>query len=252
MKIIVPISGGKDSQACLKIAVEKYGNKIVKGMFCDTKNEHPITYAHIEKMKKIYDVEIETVIDPNPKFRNRDVWERIRNRGKFPRDNARFCTQQLKIGVSARYYKQLLTLKNYKDGYHVWYGMRGTDESLNRTKKYEKYVSHELIKPNDMNTSFPKKLAKQGVYFVLPVVNWTTEDILVFLGDDINLLYKFGFKRVGCFPCFACATPKQLQNAYNFDDFGKEQKRKVVDMEKELGIVHQNSNTAQVCMWCEI
>jgi 3'-phosphoadenosine 5'-phosphosulfate sulfotransferase (PAPS reductase)/FAD synthetase len=197
-------------------------------------------------------VEIETVIDPNPKFRNRNVWERIKNRGKFPRDNARFCTQQLKIGVSARYYNQLLTLDGYKNGYHVWYGMRGIDESLNRTKKYGKYVNDELIKPNDMNTSFPKKLAKQGVYFVLPVVNWSTKDVFDFLGNDVNPLYKSGFKRVGCFPCFACATPKQLENAYNFDDFGKEQKRKVVEMEKELGIVHQNSNTAQVCMWCEI
>lgn len=251
-EIIVPVSGGKDSQACLKIATEKYGSQNVRGMFCDTKNEHPITYAHIEKMKELYGVEIETVIDPNPKFRGRNVWERIRNRGKFPCDNTRFCTQQLKIGVSARYYNQLLTLDNYKEGYKVWYGMRGTDESLNRSKKYGKYVSFELIKPNDMNTSFPKKLASAGVYFVLPVVNWTTKDIVDFLGDEINPLYNFGFKRVGCFPCFACATPKQLQNAYNFDEFGASQKRKVIAMERELGVKHENSNTAQMCLWCEI
>lgn len=252
MNIIVPISGGKDSQACLKIATEKYGGQNVRGMFCDTKNEHPITYAHIEKMKELYGVEIETVIDPNPKFRDRNVWERIRNRGKFPRDNTRFCTQQLKIGVSARYYNQLLLTYKYKEGYQVWYGMRGTNESINRTKKYSKYPSEKLINPNELNSTFPKKLAKKNVHFVLPVVDWTTQDVLDFLGDDINPLYKAGFKRVGCFPCFACATKQQLENCYNFDEFGASQKEKVISMEKELGVKHENSNTAQMCLFCEI
>ena len=249
MKIIVPISGGKDSQACLKIAVEKYGFENVEGMFCDTKNEHPLTYAHINKMKNLYNVEIKTVFDD--KFPNRDVWERIKSRRKFPRDNARFCTQQLKIGVSARFFNKLLTTEKYKDGYQVFYGMRGTDESRNRTNKYGKYTSFEIINPNDMNATFPKKLAKQNVFFVLPVVDWTTKNVLDFLGDDINPLYKEGFDRVGCFPCFACATPKKLNQAYNFDEFGASQKRKVIEMEKELGVKHENSNTAQMCMWCE-
>jgi len=256
MQIIVPVSGGKDSQACLKLAVDKYGAENVQGMFCDTYNEHPMTYSHIALMEILYGVEIITVIDH--KFPGRNVWERIRNRGQFPRDNTRFCTQQLKIQAACRYYKELLTTDRYKDGYQVWYGMRGTDESTQRTNKYSKYIpmdiddQRELIDANDMNSTFPKKLAKQNVWFVLPVVEWTTQDIFHFLGDDINPLYNHGFKRVGCFPCFACATPKQLIKAYSFDEFGASQLRKVKAMEIELGVKHKNSNTEQACSWCDI
>ena len=34
IKCVVPISGGKDSQACLKLAVDKFDKDCVLGMFC--------------------------------------------------------------------------------------------------------------------------------------------------------------------------------------------------------------------------
>jgi len=47
MKVIVAYSGGKDSQASLLWAVEKYGRKNVESVFCDTGWEHPATYQQI-------------------------------------------------------------------------------------------------------------------------------------------------------------------------------------------------------------
>ena len=47
IKVVVPISGGKDSQACLKLALQDYDKSQVMGLFCDTQFEHPFTYAHI-------------------------------------------------------------------------------------------------------------------------------------------------------------------------------------------------------------
>ena len=41
IKCIVPVSGGKDSQCCLKLAVDEFGSDQVIGLFCDTKFEHP-------------------------------------------------------------------------------------------------------------------------------------------------------------------------------------------------------------------
>lgn len=84
------------------------------------------------------------------------------------------------------------------------------------------------------------------------VVDWSTTDVMNFLGKDVNPLYNDGFKRVGCFPCFACATPKQLQKAYSYDEFGASQLAKVQAMEIELGVKHKHSKTEQVCSWCEI
>ena len=38
-KIVAPISGGKDSQACLKLALESYQSSEILGLFCDTQVE---------------------------------------------------------------------------------------------------------------------------------------------------------------------------------------------------------------------
>ena len=61
MKIIVSFSGGKDSQACLIWAVEKYGAKNVQAVFCDTGWEHELTYKHIQDTCKSMDVELITL-----------------------------------------------------------------------------------------------------------------------------------------------------------------------------------------------
>lgn len=61
VKCVVPISGGKDSQACAKLAVEHYGADAVQGLFCDTQFEHPLTYAHIDRIAEIYGIKINIV-----------------------------------------------------------------------------------------------------------------------------------------------------------------------------------------------
>ena len=56
MKIIVSFSGGKDSQACLIQAANKYGADKIEAVFCDTGWEHPDTYQHISNVCKQLDV----------------------------------------------------------------------------------------------------------------------------------------------------------------------------------------------------
>lgn len=77
IKIVVPVSGGKDSQACLKMAVSEVGADHVLGLFCDTQFEHPLTYAHVEKLKTLYGVQIETVTAGS-------VDEKVLKYGRFP------------------------------------------------------------------------------------------------------------------------------------------------------------------------
>jgi len=95
--VVVPISGGKDSQACLKLAIENFGNQNVRGLFCDTKWEHPLTYEHVEKMKTLYGVEID-------KVNAGSVEEKIIKHGTFPVGGQRFCTEELKLWPAKRYY----------------------------------------------------------------------------------------------------------------------------------------------------
>jgi 3'-phosphoadenosine 5'-phosphosulfate sulfotransferase (PAPS reductase)/FAD synthetase len=101
IKCVVPISGGKDSQACLKLALQKFNKSEILGLFCDTKFEHPLTYAHVDKISEIYGVKIE-------KVNNGDVPTLVRKYRRFPSDAARFCTDELKIKVGKAFYKKLV------------------------------------------------------------------------------------------------------------------------------------------------
>ena len=100
IKCVVPISGGKDSQACLKLALQQFDKSEIIGLFCDTKFEHPLTYAHIDRMREMYGVRIDVVNDG-------DVPALVRKYKRFPSDAARFCTDELKIKTGKRYYKKL-------------------------------------------------------------------------------------------------------------------------------------------------
>ena len=222
-KVIVPVSGGKDSQTCLKLAIEKYGSDSVLGLFCDTGFEHPLTYQHIEDMKKRYNVDIHTI-------KAGDVEGMVRRFGRFPA-GGRHCTVNLKMRPSKKFYKHMA--QSLGHGFEVWYGVRSS-ESAERAKRYIGKVSDEVYAPHDFISDYPKYLEKMGVMFRLPIVDWSTEDVLGYLEGEQNPLYSQGFDRVGCFPCLASGD-KWKEKAFNHDDFGKSQYAIVQVLEKEIG-----------------
>ena len=129
-KCIVPVSGGKDSQACLKMAVTEFGATNVLGLFCDTQFEHPKTYQHIRDMSHLYGVQIETICAG-------DVLNKSRKYNRFPGGGARHCTDELKIRPTRIY------LKEYSEkfgGVQVWYGMRKI-----KAFEYDKFGEQQLI-----------------------------------------------------------------------------------------------------------
>lgn len=93
MKIIVSFSGGKDSQACLIQAANKYGADKIEAVFCDTGWEHPDTYKHIQDVCQLLGVKL-TIIR-NEKVGNfQDMCRRMKC---FPVASRRVCTVMLKI-----------------------------------------------------------------------------------------------------------------------------------------------------------
>lgn len=222
-KIIVPISGGKDSQACLKWALENHSNEDVLGLFCDTQWEHPKTYAHIKWMEENYKVDILRITGGS-------VPEKVLKYKRFPVLGQRFCTDELKIRETKMF------LKAYAEEFgavQVWYGMR-TDESFARSERYKEVIDMEEHPPHVIMRKYPKYLDKLGVSFVLPIVSWTVSDVFHYLNGEENPLYKEGFDRVGCFPCLA-AGDKQKVKVFEHDDFGKEQHKKVMWLANETG-----------------
>lgn len=110
---IVPVSGGKDSQACLKMACEEFGPDRVMGLFCDTQYEHDLTYGHVKYMSDLYGVGIVTVCGGS-------VVEKIRKYRRFPGGGARFCTDELKIRETREFLKAFAPING---PLQVWYGM---------------------------------------------------------------------------------------------------------------------------------
>jgi len=224
IKCIVPISGGKDSQACLKLALQQFDKSEILGLFCDTKFEHPLTYAHVDKISEMYGVKIE-------KLNNGDVETLVRKYKRFPSDVARFCTDELKIRTSKNFYMQLA--KEQGQGFEVWYGVRRA-ESQQRNKRYTGIVCDELLPPHlFLIGKYPQKLTKLGVVIRLPIVDWSTDDVFEFMGDELNPLYKQGFDRVGCFPCLAGGDYWKAK-AFGHDVFGKSQRIKVVELATDI------------------
>lgn len=225
IKCVVPISGGKDSQSCLKLAIDCFDNKHIIGLFCDTKFEHPLTYSHITLLEELYNIKV-------IRLNGGDVYSKIIKYGRFPSDIARFCTDQLKIQVSKVFYKCLA--EEQGSGFEVWYGMR-LGESFARSERYKDKDPSELYPPHSvMASKYPKYLDKLGVKMRLPILKWEDEDVFKFLGDEINELYKQGFERVGCFPCLA-AGDKYKEKAFSFDDVGKQRRIEVLEIGRLIG-----------------
>lgn len=241
IKIVVPISGGKDSEACLKLALETYAQNDVIGLFCDTGWEHPLTYEHIAGMTARYSVKIERI-------QAGTVPEQILKTKRFPAPLIRFCTSELKIVPSKRFYADLM--RKQQTGFEVWCGMRSA-ESGDRERRYHGKVANEVYFPHVINEKYPKYLGKGGVRFRLPILHWSTQDVFTYLNGSVNPLYSAGFDRVGCFPCLA-SNSKNQSNAFNFDDFGANQKRIIMELEDRIGKKHEPGNTDQMCMFCHI
>lgn len=225
VRILVPISGGKDSQATLKIALQHFPASEVRGLFCDTQFEHPLTYAHIDRLRTMYgDIRIDTVTGGT-------VLEKTAKYGRFPGGGARHCTDELKIRETRIYCK---ALAEEQGGFEVWYGMR-SGESHERAKRYAGKVSEDLYQPHEvMPSKYPKYLGRMGVRFRMPILDWTDGDVLDFLNGEENPLYREGFPRVGCFPCLASGD-RWKEKAFQHDEFGQQQYIKVLQVGEAIG-----------------
>jgi len=244
MKVIVPFSGGKDSQACLLYAIEKYGLKNVTAAFCDTSWENEITYRHIEYVLKR--LKVENVVLTSEKYGG--MIDLAIKKKRFPSTKSRFCTTELKVIPMINY---ILSLK---DHLLIVQGIR-SDESKTRSAmanncRFFKYY----FEPYETNSAIVAKLSgKMALSLVLktkldkaalrlsqgkedkkyhtyrkkdvlawcemysdevvrPFFNATAEEVIdfsLYRGLDINPLYYNGFSRIGCFPCIMC-TQKEI------------------------------------------
>ncbi|WP_251569579.1 phosphoadenosine phosphosulfate reductase domain-containing protein [Parasutterella muris] len=212
MRKIISVSGGKDSTAVALLAMEQNKPEDVIFVFCDTGNEHHLTYEYLNYLDDFFQSKGFSKI----KRLKRDCTERLKRKaerlkdrpeiaklikptgnpfldiclvyGRFPDFNHRFCTKELKVKVFDDFVNQFL---EKGESVESWTGVRA-DESVKRSKLPER----ELRKEH-------KKTGAQ-CWDIRPILTWTTEDVFKKIEESeikANPLYEMGFSRVGCTPC---------------------------------------------------
>lgn len=174
----IGVSGGKDSTALLLWAVHEsgYDRESLRATFCDTGNELPATYAHVQMLsERVHPIEILTP--------ERDFYALARHKKRFPSARARFCTTELKMKPTRDYVYRLLD-----EGHEVLLhtGLRA-GESADRAALPEREWDSWYALP---------------VY--RPMLSWSLDDVWAIharYGVPRNPLYDLGMKRVGCAPC---------------------------------------------------
>jgi len=201
MKIIVSYSGGKDSQACLIKAVEKYGADKITAVFCDTGWEHPETYKHITSTCDQMNVELVTL---KSKF---DFVSLAVYKKRFPSTNARFCTSELKMKPMIDYVLSL------KDSCIIIQGIRAKESASRAAMLPECMYFKSYFEQNKKGrTAYRKKdiiewSKTKDASVLRPIFSYTAQEVIDTIldaGMKPNPLYSRGFSRVGCFPCIMC------------------------------------------------
>ncbi|MCA1596115.1 MAG: phosphoadenosine phosphosulfate reductase family protein [Chloroflexi bacterium] len=191
----IGISGGKDSTALMLWAVYEsgYDRDSIRCTFCDTGNEVPETYAHVQMLAdRVHPVE--TI------YPELDFYELARKKGRFPSARARFCTQDLKLKPMKQHVDSLV-----EQGYDVLLhsGVR-RGESAARAALSERGIdSYTFL----------------NVY--RPLLDWTIDDVWAIhrrYRIPPNPLYAMGMARVGCAPCIMSRKREIVNIAKRFPD----------------------------------
>ncbi len=254
--IIVPTSGGKDSQLCLQLAIQKYGKENVIGVFNDTQWDHDLTYEHLDYMRLAYDVPIEVTHG----FTNTKTGEHIKGikdaiikNGKFPHGSGRFCTMYLKQYSLVQWFRKFCEDNNVGNmDIEFWFGMRSA-ESGQRKARYSEHNDNELYDADEVFPSRYPKYLRKHFKIKIPILSLETDlvfDMIHAKGYKTNPLYEEGTNdRVGCYPCMLAS--KKIQAKMFATDFGKKRKLEIQKLELEIGVKYEmfaeDQGSCEVC-----
>lgn len=232
MTHLIPISGGKDSQATAiwfaqnQLAGATERGEAVQLVFCDTGNEAALTYEFIEKM----------LVPALPKgmqnlivLKNRrgeTLLEQAARKGRFPSNTRRFCTVELKVEPMIDH------ILSFQEDVTIWDGRRRQESPSRSTLErdgdyFEGYIDFpekkaaakaagKKVKSPYRYRAVREWTAKHEARAVRPILMFSALEVFTFIatqGYKRNPLYDKGFNRVGCFPCVLCSLGEVIRVA---------------------------------------
>lgn len=147
MKHLVPVSGGKDSQAT---AIWALNNGIpFTPVFNDVKWESKLTYFHLEYMQTFFPEPITYLT--SAKFGG--MREMVLKKGRFPSSKARFCTELLKVLPMIDY------VLAQTDDVTIYVGVRAQESLARRHLKADDEFFVHYFQPYKYRGKYDKKIA---------------------------------------------------------------------------------------------
>ena len=174
-RVVLSMSGGKDSTACA-LLLERYGIEFER-IFFDTGWEHPALYKYIEET---LEPRFGKVTRLTSKKYPGGMVDMVRQKGVFPSGKMRFCTDELKLKPAKAYFNA------FDEPIINVVGVRREESSAR---------SRALRWEDD---------AGLDVEVYRPLIKHSFDDIITLhrdAGIAPNPLYLRGAERVGCFPC---------------------------------------------------
>lgn len=269
MKILVPFSGGKDSEATLLWAIEKYGKDKITAVFCDTKWEHEINYNHIK-----YVIDKAGVAFVNLVSKKYDGFIDLSKKRGMSSSGKRICTIELKVvpmidyvlslqehcliiqGIRADESASRALMENectffkyYFQPYQTNSMIQNQLESILNEKGILSYAQKTKLKKANDRLELGKEDPKFHIYrkkdvfafnekfvhdIIRPFFFNTAMDVINYClirGYAINPLYFLGYSRVGCFPCIM-ATKNEMWLIISTDP---DTVKKILDLEYYVG-----------------
>jgi len=227
-KIVVPVSGGKDSTACLLLALQRYDWEDVFAVHNDTGWDHPLTYQYLEYLSDATGVPIAFT----KSHKGASILDLIREYKKWPFAHGRFCTREFKQNATTRWLKE--NRFHQHGSAEVWLGIR-LQESTNRRRGYEHLEGDKVYDYQDVYKSAKIQIARR-VKVRFPILDWSEKEVFDFIDPRVghNPLYDEGTNsRVGCYPCMLASGG--VQKRMFATEEGQRRLEVIKQLEREIG-----------------
>ena len=195
--LVVTTSGGKDSDVCIALALEAGIDFEVQ--YSHTTADAPETVYHVrDTFRRLEAAGVKCTVNwPTYKGAPVTMWSLIPQKSIPPTRSKRYCCSVFKeVGGAGR---MITTGVRWAES-SKRKNTRGIYESMPRDLSKKIIINND----NDDKRQLFENCRLQAKRICNPIIDWTDQDVWEFIGAKkipINLLYRYGFQRVGCIGC---------------------------------------------------